>query len=334
MSDDRIVRPRLRQALCALALATLPGCSGVQHVLAPAGTDAGFLANLFWIMLAGAVVLWIFMNGLMVYVTRINVRQMSPKKAEALIIGGGIVFPTVVIACLLSYALAAMPDMRAEGTGTRLKVTGEQWWWRVEYWPEGADAPIVSANEIVLPAGSRSEIALTADKVIHSFWVPALGGKTDMFPGRETRMSLEPLEPGTYRGQCTEFCGDSHAWMAFNTVVLPQEEYDAWLENAATDAVAPEGEAATRGREVFFAEGCGACHQVRGTAATGKVGPDLTHLGSRTSLAAGTLPLDEPSLIRWVRDAKAVKPGAEMPAYDHLSDDDLSDLAAYLEGLI
>lgn len=302
-------------------------------MLAPAGTDAALLATLFWIMLAGAVVLWLFMNGLMVYVWRLNPREMSAKKAEALIIGGGIVFPTIVLAALLSYALAAMPGMREPGTGTKLRVTGEQWWWRVEYWPEGAEAPIVSANEVVLPAGSRSEIALTADKVIHSFWVPALGGKTDMFPGRETRMSLEPLEPGTYRGQCTEFCGASHAWMAFNTVVLPPEDYAAWLEREAQDAVPPEGEAALRGRDVFLAEGCGGCHAVRGTAAAGRVGPDLTHLGSRTSLAAGTLPLTEEALVRWVRDARAVKPGAEMPAYDHLSEQELSDLAAYLEGL-
>lgn len=284
-------------------------------------------------MLAGAVVLWFFMNGLMVYVWRVNVGHMSSRKAEALIIGGGIVFPTVVIGVLLSVALNAMPDMRAEGTGTRLKVTGEQWWWRVEYWPEGAEAPIVSANEIVLPANSRSEIGLTADKVIHSFWVPALGGKTDMFPGRETRMSLEPLKPGTYRGQCTEFCGESHAWMAFNTVVLPQDEYDAWLDAQAEPAAAPASESAERGQAVFLSEGCGACHAVRGTAAAGKVGPDLTHLGARTSLAAGTLPMTQDALVRWVRDAKAVKPGAEMPAYDHLTEDELSDLAAYLEGL-
>ncbi|WP_306131729.1 cytochrome c oxidase subunit II [Roseivivax marinus] len=322
-----------RRGASLLLPGLLAGCSGVQSILAPAGTDAAFLSTLFWVMLAGAVVLWFFMNGLMVYVWRVNVGHMSSRKAEALIIGGGIVFPTVVIGVLLSVALNAMPDMRAEGTGTRLKVTGEQWWWRVEYWPEGAEAPIVSANEIVLPANSRSEIGLTADKVIHSFWVPALGGKTDMFPGRETRMSLEPLKPGTYRGQCTEFCGESHAWMAFNTVVLPQDEYDAWLDAQAEPAAAPASEAAERGQAVFLSEGCGACHAVRGTAAAGKVGPDLTHLGARTSLAAGTLPMTQDALVRWVRDAKAVKPGAEMPAYDHLTEDELSDLAAYLEGL-
>jgi cytochrome c oxidase subunit 2 len=322
-----------RRGASLLLPGLLAGCSGVQSILAPAGTDAAFLSTLFWVMLAGAVVLWFFMNGLMVYVWRVNVGHMSSRKAEALIIGGGIVFPTVVIGVLLSVALNAMPDMRAEGTGTRLKVTGEQWWWRVEYWPEGAEAPIVSANEIVLPENSRSEIGLTADKVIHSFWVPALGGKTDMFPGRETRMSLEPLKPGTYRGQCTEFCGESHAWMAFNTVVLPQDEYDAWLDAQAEPAAAPASEAAERGQAVFLSEGCGACHAVRGTAAAGKVGPDLTHLGARTSLAAGTLPMTQDALVRWVRDAKAVKPGAEMPAYDHLTEDELSDLAAYLEGL-
>ena len=302
-------------------------------MLAPAGEDAAILATLFWIMLAGAVVVWLVINGLMLYVWRINVGEMSSRRAEAIIIGGGIVFPTVVIGALLTYALSTMPEMRAPGTATVLNVTGEQWWWRVEYWPEGADAPISSANEIVLPAGSRSEIRLAANRVIHSFWVPALGGKTDMIPGRETRMSLLPTEAGVYRGQCTEFCGESHAWMAFTAVVLPPEGYADWLEHAATDAVPPATPEAERGRNVFFAEGCGACHAVRGTPAAGRVGPDLTHLASRETLAAGALPMTREALMRWVRAPGAVKPGAEMPGYDHLAPEALSDLAAYLEGL-
>ena len=316
------------------AVGLLPGCQGVQHVLAPAGTDAAWLATLFWIMLAGAVVLWLLVNGLMLYVSRINREHMSARLAERIIIGGGIVFPTIVLAVLLGVSLSAMPDMRAVGdSGTRLVVTGEQWWWRVEYWPDGAEEPIRSANEIVLPAGARTEIGLRADKVIHSFWIPALGGKTDMIPGLDNRMSLEPTTPGEYRGQCTEFCGLSHAWMAFNTRVLSQDDFDAWLQAEAADAAEPQSADAVAGKALFLAEGCGACHAVRGTPAAGQVGPDLTHLASRTSLAAGMLPVSTEALVTWVRDAKAIKPGAEMPAYDHLTTPQLTQLAAYLESL-
>ncbi|ETX30396.1 cytochrome c oxidase subunit II [Roseivivax isoporae] len=311
----------------------LGGCSGVQSVLDPAGRDAEVLARLFWWMLGGAVILWVLMNGLLVYVSRIDTRPLSARAAEWLIIGGGIVFPTVVLAGLLSFALSEMPEQRAPGSGLTVSVTGESWWWRVEYLPDGAETPVVSANEIRLPVGRRSEITLNAHRVIHSFWIPALGGKTDMIPGRETRMSLEPTRAGEFRGQCAEFCGESHALMALGAVVMDEDAFAAWLEKEAAPAVPPESDAARRGQAVFNAEGCGACHAVRGTAASGRVGPDLTHVGGRVSLAAGILPMTAEALMRWIRDPEAIKPGAMMPGYDHLSDDDLSALAAYLEGL-
>lgn len=315
------------------SLMMLAGCSGRQSVLVPAGRDAEVLATLFWWMLGGAVVLWIVMNGLLVYVTRARARTVSPRTAEGFIIGGGIVFPTVVLAGLLSYALAEMPRQRDLGSGLTVRIVGESWWWRVEYLRDGADTPVISANELRLPSGSRSEIKLAANGVIHSFWIPALGGKTDMIPGRETRMSLEPTQPGTYRGQCTEFCGLSHALMALNAVVMDPEAFDDWLDAQSHDAAAPVDAAAQRGRTVFAAEGCGACHTVRGTPAGGQVGPDLTHLAGRTTLAAGILPMDKPTLIQWLRTPETFKPGVRMPAYDHLTEADLSDLADYLMGL-
>jgi cytochrome c oxidase subunit 2 len=308
-------------------------CEGEQSVLAPAGRDAQTLSMLFWVMAAGAVVIWVLINGVFVYAYRVNRERMSTRSAEAIIIGGGVIFPSVVLAVLLAYALSIMPDLRAQGTGTRIEVTGEEWWWRVRYWPEGAETPIESANEVVLPAGTRSEITLRADDYIHSFWIPVLGGKTDMIPGRETRMSLEPVEPGLYRGQCTEFCGESHALMAFSVRVLAPEDYARWLAARARPAAPPEDDAAARGREVFFAEGCGACHTVRGTLAAGQLGPDLTHLGSRATLASGTLPMTAEAAARWVRAPEAIKPGAEMPPYDHLSEDALAALGADLVGL-
>lgn len=200
-------------------------------------------------------------------------------------------------------------------------------------WSTGRKAPIREANEVVLPAGQRSEITLNADKVIHSFWIPVLGGKTDMIPGRETRMSLLPTEPGLYRGQCTEFCGESHALMAFSVRVLSPEDYAAWLDAVRRPAPEPTDAWARRGYDVFFAEGCGACHAIRGTAADGRVGPDLSKMGARETLAAGTLPVSPETIARWVRAPKAVKPGALMPDYDHLDDEALQALGHYLAGL-
>lgn len=324
----------LFRAVVLPTLATgLSACSGVQSVLNPAGRDAQTLADLFWVLLAGAIVIWLFINGLFFYVWRLDRSELSPKSAEALIIGGGIVFPTIVLGILLTYALSTMPDIRAPGTGTLISVKGEKWWWRIEYWPEDAEHPIRSANEVVLPTGRRTEFLLQSDQVIHSFWIPVLGGKTDMFPGRETRMSLEPTEAGLYRGQCTEFCGESHALMAFSVRVLEPEAYAEWLAHEMSPASPPEGAFARQGYDTFFSEGCGGCHAIRGTPAAGRVGPDLTHLGSRASLAAGTLPVTPEAIANWVRAPKTIKPGALMPAFDHLSDEALASLGVYLAGL-
>ncbi|PYE85559.1 cytochrome c oxidase subunit II [Pseudoroseicyclus aestuarii] len=320
-------------ALLLPLLLLLAGCSGRQSALGPGGADAQVLAVLFFVMLGGAVVLWLFMNGLFYWATRRSPSAHSEKGSFLLIVIGGILFPTVVLAALLSYGLAILPDQRAPGDGLTVAVRGEQWWWRVEYWPEGAEAPIRTANEIRLPVGARTEFRLDSHRVIHSFWVPALGGKMDMFPGRETRMSLEPVRPGLYRGQCAEFCGESHAWMAFEVEAMEPAAFDAWLAHEASDARPPEGAEAQRGAALFAAQGCGACHAVRGTEAVGQVGPDLTHVGSRHSLGAGRLGMAQEDLMRWIRDPAAFKPGAEMPAYDHLSEAQLSDLATYLRGL-
>lgn len=322
-----------RAAIAIVLLVVPAGCSGRQSVLDPAAVDSEALLRLFVVMLAGAVVLWLAINGAFFFVTRLRREKMSRRVAETLIIVGGIVFPTVVLATLLGYGLSMMPDQRAAGDGLTIRVKAEQWWWRVEYWPEGAEAPVVSANEIRLPAGRRTEVVLRSESVIHSFWVPALGGKMDMFPGRETRLSLAPSKPGIYRGQCAEFCGASHALMAFDAVVMAESEFAAWLEHEAGPAQAPEGKPAERGAEIFAREGCGACHAVRGTRARGNVGPDLTHVGSRHSLAAGTLGTDAEDFARWVGAAQSIKPEVEMPSFDHLSEAELLALGSYLEGL-
>lgn len=317
--------------LAPFSLLLVAGCEGVQSALAPAGREAAEMAGLFWVMLTGAVILWCLMMALFTFVSSRRKEPLSPRIAEALIIGGGVVLPTLLVASLLIHALSLMPGQRAVGRDLTVHVTGEQWWWRIRYETDGGE--IVTANELRLPVDKRIEVKLAAGRVIHSFWVPSLAGKTDMFPGRATRMALEPTKTGRFRGQCAELCGVSHALMAFDVEVMDAPAFDAWLANEAGDAAPPRSEAARRGEIIFTSQGCGACHTVRGTRAAGQLGPDLTHVGARHSLLAATLPNTPESLVRLIREPELVKPGIEMPGYRHLSDEKLRDLAAYLEGL-
>ena len=310
----------------------LSACGGRQSVLNPSGSDAQTLFDLARVMFVGAGVLWLLVATLFIYVTRINPREMSRRRAEILIVGGGILFPVALLGALLVYSLPLMNDQRIADEGMQVHITAEQWWWRVEYeLPDGQR--VVSANELRLPTGRRTGLVLKAHNVIHSFWVPALGGKTDMFPGRETFMSFAPTEPGVYRGQCAEFCGASHALMAFEAVVMEPDAFAEWLEAEAQDAAAPATPEAQRGAQVFAREGCGACHTVRGTDAVGRVGPDLTHLGSRVSLGAGILGTSPADFTRWLGHTDSVKPEVAMPAYDFLLPEDMSALVNYLKGL-
>jgi cytochrome c oxidase subunit 2 len=177
------------------------------------------------------------------------------------------------------------------------------------------------------------ELELESRDVIHAFWIPALGGKVDMIPGRQTRLRLEPTEVGVYRGTCAEYCGDSHAWMSFPVFVLEPAEFTRWLAQQAEPASSPSVGEARRGGELFLENGCGACHSVRGGRADGVVGPDLTHVGSRASLAAGLLANDVDDFTRWVASTHELKPGAVMPPFGMLAKQDLHAIGVYLDGL-
>jgi cytochrome c oxidase subunit 2 len=198
----------------------------------------------------------------------------------------------------------------------------------VRYRPtEGPE--VISANEIRMPVGERVEFALTSPDVIHAFWIPSLGGKVDMIPGRENRLVLEAEKPGVYRGVCAEFCGASHALMAFSVVVMEKDAFTAWLARAA----APAAGAAGRGQDLFHQNGCGACHTVAGTEAKGEVGPDLSRFGERATVGAGILPNTQDNVVRFISDTDAIKPRVRMPAYSALPRDDLADIATYLGSL-
>jgi cytochrome c oxidase subunit 2 len=311
----------------------LAGCGGPQSALEPAGRGAETIARLFWWMAGGTAVIWLAVVGLAFYAFHI---QPGPheKQTALLIIGGGAVFPTLVLAVLLAFGLAEMPGLLApapEGS-LRIAVTGEQFWWRVRYLPPDR-APVELANEIRLPVGERVQLILDSPDVIHSFWVPSIAGKMDMIPGRVTRLTLEPTKTGTFRGSCAEYCGESHALMSFHVVVQEREDFARWLESQGAPARPPARALAARGRELFLANGCGACHAIRGTPADGVVGPDLTHVGSRVSLGAGILRNEPGGFQRWIASPEHVKPGVLMPAFGMLPPDELRALAAYLEEL-
>jgi cytochrome c oxidase subunit 2 len=251
-----------------------------------------------------------------------------------LIIGGGAVVPTLVLAVLVVYGLAPIPALLAPAPDGSLKisVSGEQWWWRVRYELSEGGA-VALANEIRLPVGRPVEFRLESPDVIHSFWIPSLAGKIDMIPGRVTRLALTPTKVGVFRGACAEYCGTSHALMSFYVVVEEQEAFERWLAAQQAPAAAPSAPDAASGQELFLANGCGACHMIRGTPARGVVGPDLTHIGSRVSIGAGILPNNAETLMRWIARTDHVKPAVIMPAFGMLPQKDLQALARYLEGL-
>ena len=312
---------------------TVVGCEGPQSALAPAGKSAEQLANLFWVMATGGSVVWAVVVGVGVY-SLLRPETGNPRKAAIYIIGGGVVFPTILLTALLCYGLAILPAQvaTAPADSLQIKVIGHQWWWEVRY--KLSDGRIVeTANEIRLPVDEPVQFLLESSDVIHAFWIPSLGGKVDMIPGRQTRLALHPTKTGVYRGVCAEYCGASHSLMSFFVEVHERSDFDQWLRAQAEPARPPSGPLPARGSELFTMHGCGACHRVEGTPATGGVGPDLTHVGGRLSLAAGALANDADDFEAWIRDPKAIKPAAKMPHFSMLPPEEIEALAAYLDSL-
>jgi cytochrome c oxidase subunit 2 len=312
----------------------LAGCGGPQSTLDPAGQGADQIATLFWWLAGGATIVWFVTIGLAFYAIRIDPERHSKRQIRLLVIGGGVLFPTIVLAVYLVFGLAMIPDLLGPPPDEEADITvsGEQWWWRVRYAMEDGRT-VELANELRLPVDERAQLRLVSPDVIHSFWVPSLTGKVDMIPGRTNHLGLEPIKTGVYRGACAEYCGTAHTLMNFYVVVQERDAYEQWLARQAEPAAEPETRLAIRGREVFFENGCSACHAVRGTPADGVVGPDLTHVGSRLSLGAGALSNERADFMQWIARTKEVKPGVHMPAFDMLPEKDLRALATYLEGL-
>lgn len=327
------MRLRAATGLLLTALCTT-ACSGgdFPSVLDPAGPGARRIEGLWWLMFwisAAVFALTVAMIGYSLL--RAN-RDISPRPdarwAEPFVVVAGAIVPSLILAGVFTVSLI---QTNALSSGSRaadlvIDVIAHNWWWEVRYTHEGMTA--VTANEIHIPAGSRVELRLESDDVIHSFWVPRLQAKTDMTPGKTTTMWIEADEPGVYRGQCAEFCGLQHANMIFFVIAEEAASFDRWLADQAQDA-APAG---TAGEDVFLGSTCVGCHTIRGTPADADVGPDLTHLATRTTIGSGVLTNNRANLARWIADPQGVKPGVAMPPTD-FAPDDLELLLDYLESL-
>lgn len=310
------------------------GCAGPQSTLAPASAEAEHISVLFWAMAVGAFLIWTTVSGLAFYALLVAPQRHDERLTRRWIIGGGVIVPTVILSVLLVFALRSLPDLLrpAPESSMRIEVVGSQWWWRFTYpTPDGGSVEI--ANELHLPVGEPVRFDLRSDDVVHSFWIPSLGGKVDMIPGHQTQISLFPKKVGTYRGVCAEYCGASHADMAFDVEVTSRDDFDTWLRRQSQIAVAPQNDESIRGAKVFRQSGCGACHTIRGTEADGSIGPDLTHVGSRVSLAAGAMDNTEAKLKDWITHPRTIKPDVSMPGFHSLTNKEVEQLAAYLKGL-
>ena len=318
----------------AALLVGMGGCSGPQSALDPAGEGALLVADLLGWMASGAALVWLVVVGLAIYGLRVDRDLPTERAARLLIVGGGIVFPTVVLTTLLAVGLTRMPELLTppEEETLHVAVSGEEWWWRFRYEPPDGE-PLETANELRLPVGAPVRFTVTTPDVIHSLWIPSLGPKIDLIPGRVNHLVLEPTRTGEFRGVCAEYCGMAHALMAFSVVVMEPDDFELWLSSQRAPASEPAGALELRGREAFLSNGCGACHTIRGTPADGTVGPGLTHVASRATLGAGLLPNTLAAMRSWIASPNEHKPGTHMPAFAMLPDEELDAIAAYLSSL-
>jgi cytochrome c oxidase subunit II len=299
-------------------------------MLHPASPQQHDIATLFWVMAGVAALGVALIVFLLWFGWRRRNREERPggeRRATLLLLLLGVVAPIVSLSALFVWSdvfvLRATSAPKPGSTALTVEVIGHQWWWEVRY--PGTSA--VTANEIHIPAGRRVNVVGRTADVIHSFWVPALNKKIDLIPGRTNRMVLDATHPGRFRGQCYEFCGLQHAHMGLWVVADPPARLRAWLANQEQDATA-----AGEGRDAFLAEACASCHRIRGTPAQADVGPDLTHLASRQTIAGALLPNSREELTEWITDPQHYKPGNLMPKLG-LPPSEIRSIVAYLERL-
>ena len=327
-----------RRAVVAGAAFAAAACSGVQSPLAPAGPQADAIASLTWWFFGVCAVVYLLTLAALGGALARRRRQSDDDPATARRLGvvvAAAVGVTVVVLVLLTIASVAAGRRLTAPTGPgaiTVDVIGHQWWWEFQYRDKDPQDWVNSPNELHIPVGVPVTIRATSRDVIHSFWVPNLHGKRDLVPGMITHTWIQADKPGIYRGQCAEFCGHQHAHMAFLVVAEPMETFMDWLQQQRRAAPAPVTAAQQRGHDVFMTGPCALCHTIRGTPAGSRVGPDLTHVASRRTIAAGTLPTTRGHLAGWIADSQSIKPGNRMPP-NLVRGEDLQALLAYIETL-
>ncbi len=310
-----------------------------HSVLDVAGVQGGHIHTMWTVLMDVCGVMYLLVLGFLVWALLRGRRGVpdsggaTTRLMSAMLRGWiGLVILGLFALTITSYAVDRAIFSDAEQKGLSLEVTSLQWWWDVKYQSDDPSQSFDTANEIHLPVNVPVEIHLRSPDVIHSFWVPNLHGKQDLIPGRDTNINLHPTRIGVFRGQCAEFCGAQHANMALYVVVESQQDFDRWRSGELQVAREPADSMAAQGRDRFMTSACVLCHTIRGTDAAGVSGPDLTHVASRASLAAGTLRYSRANLAAWIADPQGIKPGNHMPRVE-LDPTGLQSIITYLDGL-
>ncbi len=321
----------------------LTGCAGASlttippttpSTLDPQGPYAKSIASLAWFIFVVGGLVFVAYTGVIWIASwrRRNARPGSAPGAEApslLIPIAGIAIPAILLIGAYAYTSSTAAAIPNTVPGALVvEVVAHQWWWQVQY-PE---AQVTTANEIYIPVGRPVEIHETSSDVVHSLWIPQLGGKMDLIPGRTASMVIQAAQPGTYRGECAEFCGVQHARMDLIVVAVPAAQFAQWLSEQKTVPPAPANAHLQAGQQAFLGSACVYCHTIRGTNASGTLGPDLTHFASRETIGAGILPNTRGNLAGWIVDSQGIKPGNRMPPMQ-MNGDQLQAMLDYLESL-
>ncbi|HEY1498554.1 MAG TPA: cytochrome c oxidase subunit II [Acidobacteriaceae bacterium] len=332
-------------------LLLIAGCESVQSTWQSSGPAAERITHLSIFMTVLFVVITLIMWLLVAwafYRRRGTLEEHAPIDAgggQIWIAIGGVAVPLLVLSLLFVLGLQLLTDFPIHGMHhggsavmaasmkPEIRITGHQWWWEVEYLNDDLPKQFTTANEIHLPVGRPVNIELVTRDVMHSFWIPALHGKVDLIPGMKNYIRIEAAQPGSYSGQCAEFCGAQHAMMRLLAVAQEPDEYEAWLEAQRKPGNDPATSEAQAGKQIFLAGPCSMCHTVRGTTAGGTVAPDLTHIAGRQMIAANCFPNNDAYLEAWITHAQSLKPEAQMPNLTQFTGEQLQDLVQYLRQL-
>jgi cytochrome c oxidase subunit II len=316
-------------------------CGGWQSALDPHGPEARNVRGLIWLFIIVASIVWAMV--MLALAGALWWHRSAGQGAPAVHPGGerraGIAVSAATIATVLTIGgltLASYLATRGSSADPKeplvIRVRAYQWWWEVSYVDRAPARNLTTANEIHVPLGLPVSVELAAADVIHSFWVPNLAGKQDLIPGRDNRLVFTATTPGLYRGQCAEFCGLQHAHMSLFVVADSPDQFEAWRNLQLSRAIDPVTDEQKTGRQIVVGKACASCHTVRGTSASGVLGPDLTQVASRNYIAAGLLPTTRGSIAAWVADPQTIKPGNNMPMVP-LTGDELRAVSAYLASL-